>query len=139
MSAARDSAIIESKITRDLGRSTTRMPIVARRAATNLVTPQFQPQKQSWTTVLGLGSALLAIVAAVAFFQPWQADSVTSATDPHVGSAPKAVTIASPTPASTSSVVLPATFRAWQSAALHARASGYLTAWHRDLGSPVKA
>jgi multidrug efflux pump subunit AcrA (membrane-fusion protein) len=36
-------------------------------------------------------------------------------------------------------IVLPATFRARQTTTLHARVSGYLTAWHRELGARVKA
>jgi multidrug efflux pump subunit AcrA (membrane-fusion protein) len=62
-----------------------------------------------------------------------------SAPESHAEHAAKTVTVTSPTPASTTSVVLPATFRAWQSAALYARANGYLTAWHHDLGSSVRA
>jgi len=34
---------------------------------------------------------------------------------------------------------LPATIRPWQTATLAARVSGYLRAWHRDLGAVVKA
>jgi multidrug efflux pump subunit AcrA (membrane-fusion protein) len=44
-----------------------------------------------------------------------------------------------PQAAGQSSVVLPATFRPWQATTLHARVSGYLKAWHRDLGARVKA
>ncbi len=51
----------------------------------------------------------------------------------------RSVKVASPTPVSTSDVVLPATFQPWQTTTLYARVSGYLTAWHRDLGSKVKA
>ncbi|MEX2026108.1 MAG: efflux RND transporter periplasmic adaptor subunit, partial [Pirellulaceae bacterium] len=49
------------------------------------------------------------------------------------------MSIARPAPAESASVVLPATIRPWQTTTLHARVSGYLTAWHRDLGSQVKA
>jgi multidrug efflux pump subunit AcrA (membrane-fusion protein) len=114
------------------------MPIVARRAATNLAVSRAEPQKHSWMVILGVASALLAIATAIGFYQPWQSGH-SAAAESHAANAPTAVTVASPAPASTSSVVLPATFRAWQSAALHARVSGYLTAWHRDLGSSVKA
>src|SRR5436190_24349125 len=120
MSAAHDRMLIESKITRDLGRSTTRMPIVARRGATNLAGAGVQPQKQSWKTLFGVGAAFLAIVAAGAFYQPWQSGHSISAAESHTADTPTTVTVASPTPASTSSVVLPATFRAWQTAALYA-------------------
>lgn len=51
----------------------------------------------------------------------------------------KTVKVARPEAATTSEVVLPATLRPWQSTTLHARVSGYLTAWHKDLGATVKA
>ena len=70
MSAARDLTLVESKITRDPGRSTTRMPIVARRAATNLAESHAEPQKLSWMTVLGVVSVLLAIATTIGFYQP---------------------------------------------------------------------
>ncbi len=52
--------------------------------------------------------------------------------------ATRTVKVARPTPASTANVILPATIRPWQTATLHARVNGYLTAWHREIGSSVK-
>jgi multidrug efflux pump subunit AcrA (membrane-fusion protein) len=49
------------------------------------------------------------------------------------------VNVDRPSPAATASVVLPATFRPWQTTTLHARVSGYLKAWHQDLGANVQA
>jgi multidrug efflux pump subunit AcrA (membrane-fusion protein) len=86
--------------------------------------------------------ALLAAmaVASVAFLQPWKAWPLgTPATESHAPAAALTVKIDRPTPATASSVVLPATVRPWATTTLHARVSGYLTAWHKDLGAQVKA
>jgi multidrug efflux pump subunit AcrA (membrane-fusion protein) len=140
MSAAHDRTLIEAKVTRNLARTTTRMPIVTRVAPASLANSHLETQKQSWTSVLGFVSVLLVIVAAVGLYLLWQPGTAASAAaEFHTATGPKMVTVALPTPAATSSVVLPATFRPWQTATLYARVSGYLTAWHRDLGSPVKA
>ena len=49
------------------------------------------------------------------------------------------VRVASPTPVTDGEVELPATVRPWQTTELHARASGYLVAWHKELGAQVQA
>src|SRR3954454_8350603 len=132
--SARDQRLIEAKMNGHLARTTTRLPVVTTHAA-----GESRSQPQSWKTVLGLGAAFLAGVALLAYFQPWQTGDSTSPAESDGRNALKTVNVVRPAPAATASVVLPATFRPWQTAALHARVSGYLTAWHRDLGSPVKA
>jgi multidrug efflux pump subunit AcrA (membrane-fusion protein) len=49
------------------------------------------------------------------------------------------VKVERPERAESAGVVLPATVRPWQTTTLHARVSGYLRAWHYDLGAHVKA
>src|SRR5687768_7852842 len=91
--------------------------------------------KTSFAAVL----AVVAIAGGTAFYHPWQLSvGKTVAAQSHSGPLPVLVTVTRPAPATTANVVLPATLRPWQTTALHARVSGYLTAWHRDLGSPVK-
>lgn len=138
MSAASSRVLIESKITPHLGRSSTSVPVLSRRSAANVPALGVQPPGQTWKTVLSLTTVGI-VVAAVALYQPWKTGRAMSAVATHTDHVEKTVTVTSPTLASTTNVVLPATFRAWQSASLYARANGYLTAWHHDLGSSVKA
>ncbi|MCE9552503.1 MAG: efflux RND transporter periplasmic adaptor subunit [Planctomycetes bacterium] len=102
--------------------------------------PASQPrQNKSWR-VAGLSAATLAIVV-VALFQPWKAlrsESVATESKP-VAASEKVVKVERPQQAASANVVLPATIRPWQTAGLHARVSGYLAGWYKDLGSPVKA
>ena len=90
----------------------------------------------------GFSAATLAIVV-VAFFQPWKAlrsELVPAAGQPAAANEnEKVVQVERPKPVAAGSVVLPATIRPWQTAGLHARVSGYLAGWYKDLGSPVKA
>lgn len=87
-----------------------------------------------------LTSAFLIVGSTAAVFQPWkESTSGSPAASAHVEAVPKAVDIQRPELATTANVVLPATFRPWQTAALSARVSGYLTRWLRDLGDEVKA
>jgi multidrug efflux pump subunit AcrA (membrane-fusion protein) len=87
-----------------------------------------------------LATAILATLFAAR--QPWKtvASTASVAANGHTaGEVAKVVSIATPARASAASVALPATLRPWQSTTLHARVSGYLAAWHRDLGARVKA
>ncbi|MCE9605661.1 MAG: efflux RND transporter periplasmic adaptor subunit [Planctomycetia bacterium] len=88
-----------------------------------------------WKTLAGV-----LVVAVVVLLQPWKLlHSETIAATGTEAAAVKTVKIDRPSPAATSEVVLPATLRPWQTTTLHARVSGYLTAWHKDLGAKVKA
>jgi multidrug efflux pump subunit AcrA (membrane-fusion protein) len=99
------------------------------------------PSKHPWRRLFSVASVLFAIATYAAVNQPWQTLSAQKAVDSehHAEESAKAVTIVNPAPAANSDVVLPASFRPWQAASLHARVSGYLAAWHRDLGAEVKA
>jgi multidrug efflux pump subunit AcrA (membrane-fusion protein) len=139
MSAAHDR-FIETKTRSGLSRSITALPVRMEQGQSGRLWSASPRPTRSWKSSLGFVSVLVAMVAVIAFYQPWQTlPKRTIAAEAHSAPALKAVAVAEPTPAATSSVVLPATFRPWQTAALHARVSGYLTAWHRDLGSSVKA
>jgi multidrug efflux pump subunit AcrA (membrane-fusion protein) len=91
----------------------------------------------SWKAPQTVSLALAAVVAASVSWKLWTTEPVAATVD-HANEV-KTVAIARPTPAAAGSVVVPATFRPWQTATLHARVSGYLTAWHSDLGAEVKA
>ncbi len=95
--------------------------------------------RRKWKTSLGLTAAVSAIVL-VASFETWKSNpsaAHTAASQPADDS--RSVTIAQPAPAPKPSIVLPATVRPWQTTTLHARVSGYLAAWHKDLGESVTA
>jgi multidrug efflux pump subunit AcrA (membrane-fusion protein) len=94
-------------------------------------------RKKSWTQFKWLATAALA-VAATATFQRWKSLASSAIPDYHHVETIRTVQIDRPSPASTASVVLPATFRPWQTTELHSRVNGYLAAWHRELGSTVK-
>jgi multidrug efflux pump subunit AcrA (membrane-fusion protein) len=84
-------------------------------------------------------AVILAAVAGVGIAQPRKLLHSESAVSPvsHLV-AVQAVNVAQPSPASTAKVELPATIRPWQVTMLHSRVTGYLSAWHVDLGSRVK-
>ena len=87
-----------------------------------------------------LTSAAVVAGSIVAVYQPWKqttAESHAAAT--HAEAPRKTVEIQRPTQGTTANVLLPATFRPWQTTALSARVSGYLTRWNRDLGDRVVA
>lgn len=102
-----------------------------------------QPRAQlrsSRPTWMWLTSAFVVAGSTTAVYQPWKdSTTVTGTPSAHVELVRKSVDVQRPTLATTANVVLPATFRPWQSAGLSARVSGYLTRWHRDLGDQVKA
>lgn len=87
-----------------------------------------------------LMSAILAPVALGVAFEPWKSAEMSSIAAEHVApAADRTVTVSKPTREATASVMLPASFRPWQVASLNARVSGYLAAWHKDLGDRVTA
>lgn len=80
-------------------------------------------------------------VVAVGFGLTWkklQPAAAIVAAEPAASTA-NTVRVASPTPVTDGEVELPATVRPWQTTELHARASGYLVAWHKELGAQVQA
>ncbi|HEX4132119.1 MAG TPA: efflux RND transporter periplasmic adaptor subunit [Pirellulales bacterium] len=85
-------------------------------------------------------AGLLLVVAVVGLAKWWQAAQARAA-EAAVHHAPsiKTVTVDRPARVASSSIVLPATVRPWQGARLYARVSGYLSAWHKDLGEQVRA
>ncbi len=85
-------------------------------------------------------AVVLAAIGLTAYLRPW--DSLAHRSDAgidHPLDTRRTVTTDRPTTTGTSTVVLPSTVRPWQTATLHARVSGFLAAWHRDLGAKVKA
>lgn len=79
------------------------------------------------------------LLGAVALLAPARSKTAASVQSPLQSQAVKQVTVVAPAPVGAAEVVLPATVRPWQSTVLFARANGYLSAWHRDLGEEVKA
>jgi len=98
------------------------------------------------TSSVGKIVVFVALVGAAVVVQPWKLihSRTLAATEPTAAAsssavAKKAVQVERPSATSLSEVVLPTTLRPWQTATLNARVSGYLTAWHKDLGARVKA
>lgn len=83
--------------------------------------------------------AIAALLLAALLWQPWKSLSSDVAPAPESQDAPRTVKVDRPARAATASVVLPATIRPWQTTTLHARVSGYLKAWHHDLGASIGA
>ena len=137
MTAASEQALIESKLT--VGRSTTRVPALVQRRLERVRESEAVPRRGVGKMVLAVAMVVVAGMAAAAGVEAWQSEPAPAAAGDSHQAAAKSVTVTRPTPAATSNVVLPATFRPWQAATLHARVSGYLTAWRRDLGEKVKA
>jgi multidrug efflux pump subunit AcrA (membrane-fusion protein) len=83
-------------------------------------------------------AAIGVVGVAVALFEPLKAlsEPVPTAEQPKKN---LTVNVSRPEPAATTNVVLPATIRPWQVTTLNSRVTGYLTAWHADLGARVKA
>src|SRR5262245_34255377 len=94
--------------------------------------------KGTWWRQMAWPAAAIGVVGvAVALFQPLKA---LHSEPVRVEQTKKgvAVNVSRPEPAATTSVVLPATIRPWQVTTLNSRVTGYLTAWHADLGSRIK-
>ncbi|MDB5342343.1 MAG: efflux transporter periplasmic adaptor subunit [Schlesneria sp.] len=100
--------------------------------------PAAQPKRSNvgWKF---LTSAFVVAGTAGAVYQPWKSDNANSHAAVSTEDSRKVVDIQRPAPAGTANVVLPATFKPWQTASLSARVSGYLTHWHTELGDHVKA
>jgi len=103
------------------------------------------PPQWSWQRFTWPAAVVAATGATLGFLQPWgyvRSETVRSETShpvkEHVTTG-RVVNVAQPTPAETASVTLPANIRPWQTTTLHSRVTGYLTAWHVDLGDTVKA
>ncbi|HET6880255.1 MAG TPA: efflux RND transporter periplasmic adaptor subunit [Pirellulales bacterium] len=93
--------------------------------------------KPSRKALLWLAAAVLVIAAALA--QPWKSSSGEDVETSESEAPARNVKVDRPSAATTASVVLPATIRPWQTTTLYARVSGYLKAWHHDLGAHLKA
>jgi multidrug efflux pump subunit AcrA (membrane-fusion protein) len=112
-------------------------PVIAKRSQRVVVPAERLPKRRSRKPLLWLAPA--ALVAVSAFYQPWKSASSETVPAGSSNDAVRTVKVDRPSPAATSSVVLPATLRPWQTTTLHARVSGYLKAWHHDLGARVQA
>lgn len=124
-----------------LSRSSLEVPIIVKRSqelrADAVPTTK---RRSNWKAAVQVAAVLAAIVATTAA-QPWkylEADPVTAMAAPAMEPA-RSVKVDQPKPAATADVVLPATIRPWQTTTLHARVSGYLTTWNKNLGATVKA
>ncbi|HXT61024.1 MAG TPA: efflux RND transporter periplasmic adaptor subunit [Pirellulales bacterium] len=115
-------------------------PAIAARSHVDLMNPKAPPGKRLPKTAVAVASAIVAAATAIGIYQPWKSlPSEEAVAASEAGSAAKTVNVDRPAPAAATSVVLPATFRPWQTTTLHARVSGYLKAWHQDLGAVVNA
>ncbi len=92
-----------------------------------------KPSHWKWSVAV-----LLAVVVVTIYLRPWQLFGQDGQAAGHEEVTVRSVTVDRPTAAGGSNVILPATIRPWQTATLHARVSGYLAAWHHDLGDQVK-
>jgi multidrug efflux pump subunit AcrA (membrane-fusion protein) len=123
-----------------VGAATVERPHLAKRSHVVRLDIGRSPQRRKWSRFGRFVALPLVALAAVALLQPWnkfrsQPVGLTS----EFASAVRTVKVERPSRATTASVVLPATIRPWQTTMLHARISGYLTAWHADLGTRVHA
>lgn len=144
MSADRNEARRELSDTHSLIRTTSEAPLLLPPTRTTRSLSLATPGPSLWKAWLVVAMAAALVAAGLASYSPWQLlNQSTAAAESNTTQSPapekKSVSIARPAPATSANVVLPATFRPWQTTTLHARVSGYLTAWHRDLGSEVKA
>lgn len=133
------TAVLERKF----DTTTTLTPVLQIHSPGTLVQKQGNFGKGSWPTFVSISFAVAVVGISVAF-EPWKtgkSHSVQAATHSTEATpeAAKTVSVDRPSRGSNSSVVLPATFRPWQTTELHARVSGYLAAWNHDLGETVKA
>jgi multidrug efflux pump subunit AcrA (membrane-fusion protein) len=117
----------------DPDRTTPEAPVLRRRSTTTARRSALS--SRTWFVL-----AVAIVVAGGAVYRPWIASPSRSAAlaDSDVETL-RTVTVDRPTPAATASVILPATIRPWQTTSLHARVSGYLGAWHKELGERVNA
>src|SRR4051812_29363364 len=117
-----------------LRRTTTELPVLTSRPTARSA----QASRPTWQRFAWPVAAVLAIAAVSAVTKPWKLFiSAPAAASEHRESL-RTVSVVQPSPATSATVVLPATIRPWQTAVLNARVSGYLKAWHVDLGARVK-
>lgn len=123
----------------DPGLTTPEMPVFRARSKTELVSRNRPARMQSWKAFTGL-AAIVVVLTASALAQPWKSHpSKLGAAGSSAADSLRMVNIDRPAPAARASVVLPATIRPWQITMLYARVSGYLGAWHNEIGTQVKA
>jgi RND family efflux transporter MFP subunit len=111
---------------------TTTIFAVAPSAHTTANEPRSRYRKLTWL------AALAALVAVGGYFRYQNAShsaEPVSNTPTHV----RQVNVTMPERAAPSEITLPATVSAHQSTDLFARVNGFLKAWHRDIGGPVKS
>ena len=133
--ATLDRPLLNFRKTIDTDLTTPEVPILRARSTTNAKRSSQRRPSKVW-----FGLVVVAVVTGSAIYRPWgaaPARSETAATS--AAENVRSVTVSRPTQAATATVVLPATIRPWQTTTLHARVSGYLAAWHRDLGASVRA
>lgn len=94
-------------------------------------------QKRGWGIFHPLATAVVASAVSIAVTKSWSEVPVHAAAEQ--SESIRIVQVDWPALATTSSVVLPATVRPWQSTTLVARVSGYLKNWNADLGTRVKS
>jgi multidrug efflux pump subunit AcrA (membrane-fusion protein) len=106
--------------------------------AIRLLGSQRRP-KRVWRIARQLAIATVPVLVMVTWLQPWKEPATRSARAETVRMvAAQTVRVERPAQVSSSNVVLPATVRPWQTTTIHARANGYVTAWHKELGDRVK-
>jgi len=134
---------LESPKFQEHTRTITEFPILIRATATEskssgVTSPIPARTNRTWSRVIW-SLFLILLTAAIAVFQPWKSLGSNTIPGPDVSSEVlRTVQIDRPSPAVTASVLLPATLRPWQTTVLSSRVSGYLAAWHSDLGTSVQ-
>jgi RND family efflux transporter MFP subunit len=81
----------------------------------------------------------IAAASLAAGLRPWFRGQQVEAAAQSLDAAPRTVTTTRPQQQTVSDVTLPATVAAYQAAALYSRVSGYVKAWHAELGQQVRA
>ena len=98
-------------------------------------------QKETSGKIVWFVGAVLALAAVAALASAWRplhAEAPAAPASRTEQGVAGEVVVTRPQPATTADVLLPATVRPWQATTLHARVTGYLLAWHVDLGDSVK-
>lgn len=92
----------------------------------------FRPGGLTWLGVL------VALLVTGAYFR-LQSSSESAAPNAQSDAEDRQVNVLKPERAATGAITVPATIQAYQATDLFARASGFLKAWHFDIGATVKA
>ncbi|WP_199098484.1 efflux RND transporter periplasmic adaptor subunit [Dyella sp. ASV21] len=95
-----------------------------------------RPPKLGRAVRMGLGLAVLATIEGISV-RAYDYHRVVKWTDAQV--VPSVQLVAAQSAAGQQAMTLPGHLDAWISAPIHARVSGYLKSWHRDIGSQVAA